>query len=334
LPQPEHIPVVLDGVVSAERLQQLLNVGHERPELDYKEECDPSSTRDLVELAKDIGAMMMGGGYIVIGADSQGRASTRAWPSGRGLYDESRLCAKLRKYFGRRPTVSLAEHDLDRHYALIWIAPHPDGYAMFAADGQYERNGETVKVFSRGEVYHRSGTSSERLSPEGFKELIAAITKREREAARAEFQNTLGAAMADLQASYRGLSDSLAPTGALSLDLPLDRLGRAVLELLRREDRVAIAHLLRSSIRQAEEVLARGQSIEDCLPILDRIVTVVGEAVVVRAPRQAEHRFHTKPNTDSTPSRTAIPQQAEHRFHAKPNTQRPRRVARPGFHVG
>jgi hypothetical protein len=40
----------------------------------------------------------------------------------------------------------------------------------------------------------------------------------------------------------------------------------------------------------------------------------------VRIPRQAEHRFHAKPNSHSTPSRTPIPEQAEQRFHGKPNS--------------
>ena len=35
-------------------------------------------------------------------------------------------------------------------------------------------------------------------------------------------------------------------------------------------------------------------------------------ALAVRIPRQAEHPFHAKPNSHSTPSRTVIPRQAEH----------------------
>lgn len=53
---------------SEERLRQLLDDGHEWEELDYKRVLDLSTRRDEVELAKDIGAMQVDGGDIVIGA--------------------------------------------------------------------------------------------------------------------------------------------------------------------------------------------------------------------------------------------------------------------------
>ena len=63
-------PVVVDGVVSDEKLSELLALQTEYPELDLKATIDLTSTRDVVELAKDVGAMQVGGGYIVIGVDT------------------------------------------------------------------------------------------------------------------------------------------------------------------------------------------------------------------------------------------------------------------------
>jgi hypothetical protein len=39
----------------------------------------------------------------------------------------------------------------------------------------------------------------------------------------------------------------------------------------------------------------------------------------LRAPGDLEHRFRSKPSTDSGASRAAVPEQAEHRFRSKPS---------------
>lgn len=54
-------PVVVDGIVSEEKLAELLALQAEYPELDYKETIDLSTTRGVVELAKDVGAMRVRG---------------------------------------------------------------------------------------------------------------------------------------------------------------------------------------------------------------------------------------------------------------------------------
>ena len=63
------------GSVDAEALAQLLALGGERDWLDYKRQCDLSETRGVVEIVKDMGAMMVTGGYLIIGADDQGQPS-------------------------------------------------------------------------------------------------------------------------------------------------------------------------------------------------------------------------------------------------------------------
>jgi hypothetical protein len=84
------------GSVSAEALAQLLALGGERDWLDYKRQCDLSETRSTVEIVKDIGAMMMTGGYLVTGADDHGRPSGE--PVHLNLFDLSSLHAKAAKY--------------------------------------------------------------------------------------------------------------------------------------------------------------------------------------------------------------------------------------------
>lgn len=47
------------GSVDASALSCLLDLQSEHDWLEYKQQCDLSSTRDLVELTKDVGAMMI-----------------------------------------------------------------------------------------------------------------------------------------------------------------------------------------------------------------------------------------------------------------------------------
>src|SRR5450755_4317225 len=69
---PLSSPVVVDGIVSDEKLSELLALQAEYPDLDYKRTVDLTVTEGTVELAKDIGAMQVRGGYIVIGVDGHG----------------------------------------------------------------------------------------------------------------------------------------------------------------------------------------------------------------------------------------------------------------------
>ncbi len=63
---------VVEPNVSREKLGQLLDEQHESESLDYEATCDLRERRDVVELAKDVGAMQVDGGFIVVGADDRG----------------------------------------------------------------------------------------------------------------------------------------------------------------------------------------------------------------------------------------------------------------------
>jgi len=88
----------IEPTVSDEKLRQLLDEGHESDLLDFKDTCNLGETRDRVELAKDVGAMQVDGGYIVIGADEQGRPTGQLTPKLAALLDESIIRKKLIKY--------------------------------------------------------------------------------------------------------------------------------------------------------------------------------------------------------------------------------------------
>jgi hypothetical protein len=63
---------VVDGLLSDEKLAQLLALRAEYPELDYKRTIDLSTTQGRVELAKDVAAMQVRAGYIIVGVADDG----------------------------------------------------------------------------------------------------------------------------------------------------------------------------------------------------------------------------------------------------------------------
>lgn len=162
------------GSVDAEALARLLGLGGERDWLDYKSQCDLSSTRDLVEITKDIGAMMITGGYIVVGADDQGRPSGEVahleW------FDPATLHAKVAKYVPKPFELRVATHACQgQSFALVYVAPHPDGFCVFERDGNYTDPIKGLRTaFRAGGVFARHGTASQPWNQRD----IAAIKQR------------------------------------------------------------------------------------------------------------------------------------------------------------
>ena len=66
--------IVVEPVLTAEKLNLLLKEAHEQPALDYKRKINLAETRDLIEIAKDTAAMMAenNGGFILVGAADDG----------------------------------------------------------------------------------------------------------------------------------------------------------------------------------------------------------------------------------------------------------------------
>ncbi len=146
--------------VSEEQLTYLLGLGHESAGVDFKTTLDPRQKRDLVELAKDVGAMQVDGGYIVIGADDQGRPVPPGVPAANlPLFDEANLRPKLAKWLPDGFEIRTVSHTLaDCTFVLIYVIPTPGGFCIFKADGQYPDGKDTKTVF-------RKGTSSSAMAP-------------------------------------------------------------------------------------------------------------------------------------------------------------------------
>ncbi len=156
-------PEPRSGRVDQQTLVDLLAEQAEAPWLDYKTAADLDDQRSLVEIVKDIGAMSMDGGYLVIGADDKG-GPAGAPLSRPKLFDEARLSAKVKKYLPSVMLRTASYSQAGQDYTIVYVAPHPDGFAIFAIDGHYTHGttGKHVTVFRAGEVVARHGTASER----------------------------------------------------------------------------------------------------------------------------------------------------------------------------
>jgi hypothetical protein len=84
-------PVVVEPVVNAEKLRELLAWEAEYPTLDFKSACDLSLKQDLVELAKDVGAMSVRGGFLIIGVDKRGLPTGTMTDAQARLFDEAQV---------------------------------------------------------------------------------------------------------------------------------------------------------------------------------------------------------------------------------------------------
>jgi hypothetical protein len=237
------VPVV-EPVVSEEKLRQLLDEQHESETLDYKSTCDLRERRDVVELAKDVGAMQVRGGYIVIGADDRGVPTGQLTDEQAGLLDEATLRAKLDRYIPEPYDLRSAVHTVeDSRIGLIYVGPNPKGWCIFTRDGTYEMTkNRTVTVFRNGEVFARHGSASERWRRDDIEEIIARLVAQHREA----WRRGLAKDLEDMSVASRAQDLSRGPASAFTWKLDADSFIDAAIEHLRQGDDIPLRLLLSS----------------------------------------------------------------------------------------
>lgn len=265
-------PVVLDGRVSDEKLNELLSLQAEYPELDYKQKIDLAVTGDLVELAKDVGAMQVRAGYVVVGVDNSGVPVADMNDIDTRAFDEASLVPRLLRYLPEplELRTRVAERD-GNTIVLIFIGRHPSGCAIFRADGQYEKDGELKTVFRAGDVFWRDGTRSVRITQQGFEEIIARRIADAKGGWLEEQQEVRQRDRAELEAAYASRGLATATLGSVNLDLDSDTLGLAALELVRADDSVALVHLLEDALTRARESIDRGEVETELADVLDKL---------------------------------------------------------------
>jgi hypothetical protein len=173
---PSDSPVPpADGVVTSERLAALLALATEYDDLDYKRMVALSTTREEVEFAKDVGAMNVKGGYIVIGVDDHGSPTGEMDGADTAVFDAANLVSKMERYMEGPLGITTSVLTWEGHaVVLVCVRPNPRGCTFFRRDGQYTASGDdrSVTIFRAGEAFWRQGTRSVRITGEGLDEIV------------------------------------------------------------------------------------------------------------------------------------------------------------------
>ena len=276
---------MLDGIVSDEKLSDLLALGTEYPELDFKDFLDPGDARGAVEIAVAVGAMQVRGGYVVIGVDNSGSPTGSIDGVDGRRFDEANLSPKLLTYLSGPLQLRTNILECDGHcVVLLFVGPHPAGCAFFRSIGQYEQNGRTVIKFQAGDVFWRNGTRSERLGQDGFEEIFARRLDRQKRLWLAEHQELRQQEQADLAEAYRSQQTARGPLGAVNADLEPNQLISAVLEFARGNDDIAFRTFLNDATDRAGALIDEGEVGPELADILDKLACVA--AVLLRYERQ------------------------------------------------
>jgi hypothetical protein len=273
---------VIEPVVTREKLGELLKEQNESECLDYKTTCNLNDTKQLVEIAKDIGAMSISGGFIIIGADNNGNPSGELAEASARLFDEATLRAKLRKHIPEPFEIRSGYHRIEEKWlALIYIAPHPHGFCIFKADGSYPENGKTRSAFSAGQVFARHGSASEPWRQEDIERIVNNLVSREKEKWRAEIRQELTAigSSAAAQTLARG------PAAMLTWKIDAESFIATIVEQLRNNDTIPLRLLMESVVVDAGQILAH-PDLDEMAVLLDRLVCLAALFIVLE-----EHKW-------------------------------------------
>ncbi|GIF69310.1 hypothetical protein Ais01nite_73450 [Asanoa ishikariensis] len=276
--------VVVEPVLTEEKLRSLLDEGCEQAGLDFKTMSDLSITYDVVALVKDIAAMLSNelGGYIVIGAQDDGRPAPGLTARHLELFDESRVRSKIVKYLSEPFVLGVARHTIDGcPMVLLYVGASPKGFHIFSRNGDYEIDDSQAKggkrrgsEFRRGEVYVRRGTSSVVWEPDDRERIIAAIVARHKEDWRTEYRDEISA-MINVRLSAQNLQQL--PAAAMTWRLDANAFDELTLELLRRSDHIPLRRALLQAVTDAASL-----DLPDFGTLLQRITSVAAQALTYR----------------------------------------------------
>ncbi|MFC1935555.1 helix-turn-helix domain-containing protein [Chloroflexota bacterium] len=186
--------VILDGDLSAERLDAYLIRGQEEDEFDFKESFDWGSrtTKGKLEFVKDaIGMANTLGGYLIYGVHEDPSGTPRF--TLRGIteeearrFDPATLKSLIERYVRRRIEISCAvvesKRESGRRYGAIYVRRFQGGFAIpFEAEGQYfdQARNQHETVFSRGDIWVRRGAMTIKAQAEDIERLESEFRRAE-----------------------------------------------------------------------------------------------------------------------------------------------------------
>lgn len=241
-------PVVVDGRVSREKLEELLRLGAEHAELDFKTSLDLGEPAHRLGLVKDIIGMGNSavGGYIVIGANEDGTPALSSDPVNADQFDSADLAQAVSRHVMTSPVVISQHHEVDGWtMVLIHVAPAPHHLpCIIAKPGEYPHpGGKGMKVvLQEGVIYVREGTHTVAASDGQWTTLLTRYRA-----------NVIAETRQDIDILIRTVVESLGtPAGGmrlppLALDMEESTFAEAVdAHLVSDEGRVKLRRFIRS----------------------------------------------------------------------------------------
>ncbi len=182
-------------VARGDLLHKARHAKRESKYVDFKEQFDPDSSRDWVELVKDIVAMAnSGGGVIIVGARNNGT------PSGHDItpflnVDPAHFTDKIAKYTGEQ-FAGLEIEQIERHgQEAAALAIEGISIPMvFLQTGAYEIAPKRQKTaFQKGTVYFRHGAKSEPGNSADLRRVVNGELARIRKSWLSKIRKVVGA---------------------------------------------------------------------------------------------------------------------------------------------
>jgi hypothetical protein len=169
-------PVVVDGRTDEEKLHELIAIGAEYDELDFKATLDLGDKRKALDFAKDCISMnTTAGGYIVIGLLDDGRPAIDQAIVDARQFDSADLGQLVGKFVNVPTRIYSQRHEVDgRVVVLVAVLPTPSLLpALISHIGQYERGGgRMLTVLTPGVLYTRSGSQNVTASDGHWSQLL------------------------------------------------------------------------------------------------------------------------------------------------------------------
>lgn len=249
-------PVVVDGRISREKLDELLALEAEHAELDFKATIDLSRNKHKLDIVKDCIAMMNtpNGGYLLLGVNDDGTLALDQEPLKSGTFDGADLSQIVSRHVTAPPVITSKEHIIDGHLViLIHIAPTSSGLpALISKIGEYERPDRKMETVLRpGVLLTREGTRTVTATDAHWDQLL----QRHRAAVTAETREGVDALIRRVVTSLGvGNGPDLAP---LDLQMDDETFARAVERLIGRRDGEA---RIRRVLRIARDLISLNQT--------------------------------------------------------------------------
>lgn len=218
-PPPKGPGIVVDGDVSAQRVDALVNFGHEEDELDFKKELDFTNAgpkKGKLGFVADIAALAASnGGYILAGVEEvtgsgghsfhvRGMTSTHQAP-----FDVSNIRQMVEEYVSVAVDLRVAIVESIAHVGkklgVICVMPANEFPIVMTKDGVYKQLGEHKFVFKEGDVLVRRNASTVRANQADVRNIVSRIRRVERQSWAEELAESGIAEILESLRQFQGL---------------------------------------------------------------------------------------------------------------------------------